>query len=291
VPFKKRIKATKLDGFDVLQHIFMEKLGDKAFDLMEERVLTVGKSEDGLPLPAYKVAFRKKRERYPAIKAKRTGKPWDESTRKTKVPPEIFQQIRALGGVNKQGTDWKGGKPIYYRGGREEFTIGRGKEKGKKSKRTMTSAVPGKSGKQWGVHWDTKDQFIRDNYGGSTKVDHKRTGAMWAGRSVKAKTVKGNPVVEVGFKGGNSGSIWNLIKKWKTKNDERVAAGKKARKIPAAVKAILANSRGKDGRLTTSAPVEWMGLNNNEMQALIDTIDKDLFKALKELPIEVKVIS
>ncbi len=259
---KFRIKATQLDKVDIRSMLAMDAIGHKAFDLMRERVTSRHLDEDGKALPAYRVQVDKVRATPANLKSaeRKRGSGWTKSG----PPPDIYIQIRKLGGVNKAGTNWQGGTPIRY---------------------SMTSPVKEKRGAIWGYHWDSKEDYLRANYGGS-QVDHLVSGTMWRSKKIRAKATRaGNPSVTVGFQGSvPQGSIYTLLKE----GPGTTASGKE-RKVTATVRALLANSRGPDGKLTMSNPREWLGMTGKEMGEVINVLGQDLMDDLDKIPVTVKV--
>ena len=263
---KYRIRATQLDKVDLGAMIALDLMGNEAFDLMKRRVTTRHTDERGRPLPAYRVKVDKVLDRpsNKPSKERNRGAGWNESEKKS-PPPDIYIQIRKLGGVNKKGTDFKGGTPIHY---------------------SPSSAVREKRGQVWGMHWDTKEAYLAANYGGPA-VDVKRTGKMWASRQIKPKATRsGNPSVTVGFKGAvPKGSIFTLLQ-----GPGQTKSGKD-RKANASYRALLANSRGPDGKPTMTNPQEWLGMTDGEMGKVLNVLGTDLMRDLDKVPVKVVVKS
>ncbi len=268
--FKLRIRATQLDRVSVNGLIRMDMLGRLAFGMMKQRVTKRHVDEQERPLPPYKVKVYKVRA--PWVKRKGVA-PVDGSDRRVQAtPPDIFQQIRALGGVIHKGDKWKGGEPIRY---------------------SPKSAVKDKRGQVWGYRWATPEDFIRHNYGGGTAVNHSSTGRMWNSPRIAPKApVRGDMSVTVGFRGAvPRGGVYNVMKRIKREARERIAAGRRPRAVNASTKAYLANARDSQGKVTHSggAARQWLGLSDKEMTAVLRAMNTTVLQGLERLPITVVV--
>ncbi len=265
--FKFRIRAAQLDRINLNDMIRMDAIGKLAFRMMRGRVQRRQRSETGQPLPAYHVKEYKVRERSPSkpSQTRRVGEGWDEA--RQGPPPDIYQQIRQLGGVIHKGTHWKGGEPIRY---------------------SDKSPVREKRGQIWGYRWSTPRAYLRHNYGG-TDVDHTVSGRMWDSPNIKARAPRsGNMNVTVGFRGAAPrGGVYTVLKKIKHDRKQRLAAGKRPRRVPASIKAYLANARTRSGKISHKGAIQWLGMSDEEMQKALEAMNRDVLGDLDKLPIKV----
>lgn len=226
-------------------------------------------------LPDYKV-HTEKRGRW----EKTTGAPATGNT----VPPEIFQQIRAVrGSVARPKAAIKGrprrAAPLYYRGGPEHvnaYTKANGTRVGAHT-RNATSAVAGKSKRhQWGWLWKSKSDFLADQYGGQV-VDYTRTGSMWNSSEIKPRAARrGQTAVAMRFRGTNPrGTPSSLWKKYRDK-----------RRVPASIRSYFLNRRDSHGNAIghTGRPRVWFHFSDREAAQARDNWNKIISGQWHKLP-------
>ena len=228
----------------------------KALDLLNKRikrrVQNTQRDAEGRILPGYYVRVYKPRE---VDRPKRKKGTPPAVTREGKTPPEIFNQLRPLGGVflkaSKASEKQKFPRAMEIKYPKQSKATR--EIKGRKRTRVQSLA-----GKLWGWRWASKQDYLEDTHKG-VHVNHTFTGEMWRSQQTRVKVRrKGREILGVSrFKGtnmrGNAAAIW---RKYQSK-----------RRAPASARAFLANSRGAGGKLK-GKPHVWFMASPTEAQEL-----------------------